>query len=153
MAMLFSGCGSGTATFGTATVERAIAASIKAQHRLRATVACPSRVPRREGFAFKCTASLDAGSYPVLATETDASGHVSYENKAPLAVLNVAKVEQAIGGSIRSQRGAAATVSCPPEILQRTGVQFTCTALVDSRLYPFAVTEVDGQGHVRYVGR
>jgi hypothetical protein len=151
--MLLSGCGSNVATLGTANVERAIAASIKAQHRLRATVTCPARVPRREGYAFKCAASLDAGTYPVLATETGESGHFSYENRSPLMVLEVAKVEQAIGGSIRSQRGAAATVSCPPEILRQKGVQFTCTALVDGRLYPFAVTEVDGAGNVRYVGR
>jgi hypothetical protein len=150
---LLAGCGSSVATLGTVTVERAIAASIEAQHHLLATVSCPARVPRREGFAFECTASLDAGTYPVLATETDDSGHFSYANQSPLAVLDVAKVEQAIGDSIRSQRGVDATVSCPPEILRQKGVQFTCTALVDSRIYPFTVTEVDGAGRVRYVGR
>jgi Domain of unknown function (DUF4333) len=152
-ALSLSGCASSGPTLSTATVERAIAASIRTQHGLRATVSCPHDVPRREGFAFECTASLDAGTYPVLATETNDAGHVSYENRAPLAVLDVAKVERAIDGSIESQRGVEATVSCPPEILQRAGVQFTCTALVGGRTYPFAVTEIDARGHVRYVGR
>jgi len=148
-----SGCASSGPTLNTATVERAIAASIRTQHGLHATVTCPHDVPRREGLAFECTASLDAGAYPVLATETNDAGHVSYENRAPLAVLDVAKVEQAIDASVEGQRGAEATVSCPPEILQRAGVRFTCTALVGGRTYPFVVTEIDGRGHVRYVGR
>jgi hypothetical protein len=133
-------------------VERAISSSILAQHHLHATVSCPSDVPRRAGYVFTCTASLDVGTYPVLVTETNSSGHVRYENRAPLAGLDTAGVERAISESIRGQRGLDSTVTCPAEVLQKAGIAFTCTAMVGGRLYPFAVTEVDGAGHVRYVG-
>jgi hypothetical protein len=38
-------------------------------------------------------------------------------------------------------------------VIQKAGIVFTCTATVAGRSYPFAVTEVDDHGHVRYVGR
>ena len=106
-----------------------------------------------KGFAFTCTAKLDVGAYPVSVSETNARGHVSYQNQAPLAVLDVARVERAISQSIRAQRALHSTVACPAEVIQRAGIAFTCTATVAGRGYPFAVTEVDDRGHVRYVGR
>ncbi len=152
-APFISGCGASTPTLSVGPVERAIAASILAQHHLRTTVRCPTDAPRRAGFAFTCKAELDVGAYPVLVTETNARGHVRYLNQAPLAVLDIASVEQAIGQSIRAQRGLRSTVSCPAEVIQKAGVAFMCTATVAGRGYPFAVTEVDNHGHVRYVGR
>jgi hypothetical protein len=146
------GCGSSTPTLNTVAVKRAIAESILTQHHLYATVSCPSKVPRKAGFAFTCTASLNVGTYPVLVTETNGSGHVRYENRAPLVSLDVAGVERTIRQSIRSQRGLDSTVSCPAEVIQKTGIVFTCMATVDGRGYPFTVTEVNGDGHVRYVG-
>jgi Domain of unknown function (DUF4333) len=147
------GCGSSTPMLDTATVEHAIAASIRAQHDLNTKVSCPPEVPRRAGVHFTCTAGLDVGAYPIQVTETNGGGRVRYEDRAPLAALDVARVERAIEHSIRSQRRLAATVTCPTEVIRRAGVAFTCTADVNGRHYPFSVIEVDGSGHVRYVGR
>ncbi len=148
-----SACGSSAPTLSVVPVERAIAASILAQHRLHATVRCPANPPLKAGLVFACTAKLDVGAYPVLVTETNARGHVQYQNEAPLVVLDIARVERAIAQSIRAQRGPRSTVACPAEVIQKAGIVFTCTATVAGRSYPFAVTEVDDNGHVRYVGR
>jgi hypothetical protein len=152
VAAFLPGCGSSTPTLDTIAVKRAITASILAEHHLYATVSCPSQVPRREGFVFTCTAGLDVGTYPVRVTETNDRGHVRYENQAPLVGLDIAGVERAIRQSIRSQRGLESTVTCPAEVIQKAGIVFMCTATVDGQRYPFSVTEVDGEGHVRYVG-
>ncbi len=152
VAPALSGCGSSSPTLNTATVERAIARSILAQRNLYATVGCPSKVPRKVGFAFTCTAHLEVGRYPVSVTETNGDGHVRYENQAPLVVLKIARVERAIEQSILGQRHLHATATCPAEVIQEAGIVFTCTAAVAGQRYPFAVTEVDGDGHVRYVG-
>jgi hypothetical protein len=148
-----SGCGSSASTLNTATVERAIAKSILTQRQLYATVGCPSKVPREAGLVFTCTAHLNVGTYPVSVTETNGSGHVRYQNQAPLVILNIAGVERAIKQSIISQRHLDSTVVCPPEVIKKAGIAFTCIATINGRRYPFAVTEVDGDGHVRYVGR
>jgi len=147
-----SACGSSEPTLSMVPVERAIAASILAQHHLRTTVRCPTNAPRKTGFAFTCKAELDVGAYPVLVTETNASGHVRYLNQAPLVVLDIARVERAIEQSIGAQRGLRSTVVCPAEVIQKAEVAFTCTATIAGRGYPFDVTEVDSDGHVRYVG-
>jgi Domain of unknown function (DUF4333) len=147
-----TGCGSSKPKLDTAVVERAVAASILTQHHLHANVGCPSKVPRRAGFAFTCTARLNVGEYPVLVTQTNGSGHVSYQNKTPLVTLNIARVEQAISRSILSQRHLRSTVTCPLEVIQKAGIAFTCTATVNGQRYPFSVTEIDGSGHVRYLG-
>jgi hypothetical protein len=152
-APLLCGCGSSTPTLNTVTEERAIAASILTQHHLHAAVRCPPNPPRKAGFTFTCTAEFDAGTYPVTVTETNGRGHVRYQDRDPLVALDVAKVEQSIVQSIRAQRRLSSTVTCPAEVLQKAGIVFTCTATVAGRGYPFAVTEVDGDGHVRYVGR
>ncbi len=150
---LLSACGSSTPTLNTVTEERAIAASILTQHHLHAAVQCPSNPPRKAGFTFTCTAKFDVGTYLVTVTETNGRGHVRYQDQDPLATLDIAKVEQSIVQSIRTQRRLSATVGCPEEVLQKVGIVFSCTATVSGRRYPFAVTEVDGNGHVRYVGR
>jgi hypothetical protein len=137
----------------TITVERAVAASILAQHHLTATVHCPPKVPRKAGYAFTCTASLDVGTYAVSVTETNSKGYVKYQNQEPLAILDIAKVQQAIEQSIGSQRHLGSTATCPAEVIQKEGIVFTCTATVNGKSYPFEVTEVDDEGHVRYIGR
>jgi hypothetical protein len=146
-------CGSSTETLNTVRIEHAVASSILSERGLHATVACPSDVPEKAGRVFTCTARLDVGSYPVTVTETNGSGHVRYENRRPLVALNIAQVEHAIAASIAHQRGLAATVSCPAEVLQRAGIVFRCTALVRGRRYPFVVSETDDKGHVRYLGQ
>jgi hypothetical protein len=148
-------CGSSasTATLDTVKLERAIAGSILTGHHVYTLVSCPAHVPQRQGHQFACTANLSVGSYPVYVTEVNGDGHVSYSDDAPLSTLDTQRVEQSIAASINTQRGLRARVACPSEVLQQRGLAFTCTAVVGNRRYPFAVTESDGNGHVRYVGR
>jgi Domain of unknown function (DUF4333) len=148
-----SGCGTSKPALNTVTDERAIAASLLAQHHLYATVRCPPRVPRKAGTVFTCTASLNVGTFPVTVTERNSAGHVSYQDRGPLVALDIAKVAQAIKQSIGSQRHLDATVTCPAEVIQKAGIIFTCTATISGKPYPFEVTETDNEGHVRYVGR
>jgi hypothetical protein len=154
VAVCVSACGSSTRTLDSVKVERAIADSILREHGLDTMVACPSKVVQRAGHTFTCTARLDVGAYPVTATEVGDNGHVRFQDSAPLVGLDIADVRRSIEASVFSQRGKHATVSCPAEVLQRAGLKFTCTAVVagTSRSYPFVVSEVDGAGHVRYIG-
>jgi hypothetical protein len=154
VAALLSACGSSTPSLDSVKIERAIATSILKEHHLHTAVACPSKVPQRSGHVFTCTARLDVGAYPVTVTEIDGTGQVRYQDNRPLVVLNIAKVEQAIEASVLDQRHLRATASCPAEVLQRAGLVFRCTAMIDgtARRYPFMVSEVDNAGHVRYVG-
>lgn len=148
----FAGCGTSTSKLNTVTVERAIANSILTERHIHATVSCPPRIPQQKGRVFTCTARPAVGAYPVSVTEIDGNGHVRYGNPAPLSVLDTARVARAITISIRTQRRLRAHVVCPSGVLQQKGLVFTCTATVHSRGYPFTVTEVDGNGHVQYVG-
>ena len=154
-AVALAACGSSEPKLDTARVERAVATSILTQRGLHTTVTCPSDVPIKTGHGFTCNAKLDVGSYPVTVTITNSKGHVRYENSAPLIALNIEKVEHAIAASIASQRHLSAVVTCPQEVLQQKGIVFTCTAVVSGKpkRYPFAVTEIDNKGQVRYVGR
>jgi hypothetical protein len=153
-AACLSACGASARNLNTAKVERAIARSILQQRGIHAAVLCPARVPQTSGHAFTCTARLDVGSYPVAVTEIDGNGRVRYRDDKPLVVLNIARVEHAIEASVLSQRRVRARASCPSEVLQRVGIVFRCTAVIDGRAhrYPFVVREIDGAGHVRYVG-
>jgi hypothetical protein len=149
-----SGCGSSaTAKLNTSAVERAIANSVLAERHIYSLVSCPNGIPQQAGRVFNCTARLKVGAYPVLVTETDGHGHIHYSNATPLTVLDMARVTHAIKASILAQRKLHAHVSCPTDVLQQKGLSFTCTAKVAGRGYPFTVTEADGYGHVRYVGR
>lgn len=67
--------------------------------------------------------------------------------------LNTKRVERAIVASIFSQRHLHASASCPAEVVQQKGVQFTCAATVSGRRYPVTVTQIDGSGHVTYIVR
>lgn len=149
-----SACGSSVRDLDSVNVERAIAKSILKEHDLNAAVACPSKVLQKAGHVFTCTARLDVGTYPVTATEINGSGRVRFQDESPLVVLNIAKVQQAIKASVFSQRRLHSTVSCPAEVLQRAGLTFRCTAVIDgeARRYQFLVSELDNAGHVRYLG-
>jgi hypothetical protein len=68
-------------------------------------------------------------------------------------ILNTEKVERSVERSIRAQRHLVATVSCPDNVEQRRGNNFTCFATIGSRRYPVTVSQVDGNGHVQYVVR
>lgn len=150
LTVALAGCGTSASTLDSVRVEQAIADSILRERDLRTTVSCPSRVPQKAGDAFTCQARLDVGTYPIAVTETNGEGHVRYQNHRPLLVLNTVKVQRAIRASILDQRHLRSRVSCPTEILQEVGLTFTCHASVNGRSYPFAVSEVDGEGHVRY---
>jgi hypothetical protein len=145
-------CGSSTATLNTGPIATVISQSILAQRGITTTVQCPPKVARKAAQTFTCTAHLDAGSYPIYVTETNSQGHVRYGNTTPLVILSIAKVQTAITASILAQRHLHATVACPPQVLQQLGVKFTCTAIVNGKQYPFAVTEVNGVGRVSYTG-
>jgi hypothetical protein len=152
-AICVSACGSSTRTLDSAKVERAIASSIRDERGLYTTVLCPSKVVQQAGHVFTCTARLDVGTYPVTATEIG-GGQVRFHDDARLIGLDVAKVRRAIQASVFSQRRKHATVSCPAEVLQRAGLVFRCTAVIEGaqRRYPFIVSEVGNAGHVRYLG-
>jgi hypothetical protein len=152
LALCIASCGSSTPSLHTAPVARAIAQSILAQRNITTAVHCPPTVPRRAGVRFTCIARLDVGSYPVPVEETNANGRVRYGNTAPLVILNIHKVQSAIAGSILSQRHLRAVVVCPAEVIQQAGVTFTCSATVSGARYPFAVSETNGHGHVRFEG-
>jgi hypothetical protein len=153
LAFSVAGCGSSTPTLQTAPIAHAIARSILAQRNITTTVHCPAAVPRRAGVEFSCTAQLDVGNYPFSVREINASGHVRYGNTAPLVILDIQKVQNAIAASVLAQRHLTAVVTCPTEVIQQAGVTFTCTAKVSGTRYPFAVTETNARGHVRYEGK
>jgi hypothetical protein len=67
-------------------------------------------------------------------------------------VLNTEEVERAIEKSIREQRKLDASVTCPVNIEQRKGNDFSCYADVNGKRYEFRVTQTDDDGHVTYVG-
>jgi hypothetical protein len=67
--------------------------------------------------------------------------------------LDNEKIERSIEGSILQQRHKPAAAQCPALELKKKGVVFTCIAITRNGVRtPFKVTEVDGNGHVKYVG-
>jgi hypothetical protein len=151
---VLAACGSSENKLDTVTIERAIAQSILAQRHLYATVSCPTGIQRKAGRDFTCTARLDVGTYPVRVRQTDDKGHVRWSSAAPLVALNISAVKAGIRHSIRTQRHLATSkIACPREVLQKAGVVFTCTVTVNGKAYRFTVTEIDGRGHVKYVGQ
>ena len=66
-------------------------------------------------------------------------------------ILNTERVERAIESSIAQQRHLASSVSCPVNIVQKSGVVFRCQAIVRGRVFSVVVTETDSSGHVTYV--
>jgi hypothetical protein len=71
---------------------------------------------------------------------------------SPKVILNTERVERAIEASIKTQRHLTAAVTCPVNIEQKKGNNFTCFATVNGKSYPFRVTQTDGKGHVTYIG-
>jgi hypothetical protein len=51
------------------------------------------------------------------------------ERSTPV-ILNTVRVERSIEASIRAQRRLSSIVSCPVNIVQRSGVVFNCIATV-----------------------
>ena len=62
----------------TERVERSIEASILAQRHLTATVSCPVNIVQKAGVVFDCQATVGSRQFPVVVTESDGNGHVTY---------------------------------------------------------------------------
>lgn len=71
----------------------------------------------------------------------------------PPTILDTEKVERAIEQSSFEQRGRRVHVSCPAGVHQKKGLTFSCTAMHPSGDTRFVVTQVDGDGQVRYEAR
>src|SRR3954464_1410398 len=67
-------------------------------------------------------------------------------------VLNTEEVERSIEKSIREQRHLDASVTCPVNIEQKKGNDFSCYADVNGKRFEFKVTQTDDDGHVTYAG-
>jgi Domain of unknown function (DUF4333) len=67
-------------------------------------------------------------------------------------ILNTEKIERSIERSSLAQRGVRAQVTCPSGVHQKKGLTFHCAALTGRGKARFAVTQLDGDGHVRYEG-
>ena len=107
---------------------------------------------------------LYAGSLVAIASALTACGSSTSHPKPALGAtgkalhLDTARVALAIKASIKSEKGLSATVSCPPNIPQRKGFAFTCTATTYARFHgkrvpvktPFTVTQTNDLGNVYY---
>ena len=69
------------------------------------------------------------------------------------ATLNTGRIERAIAQSSFAQRGLRADVRCPSSVRVENGSVFSCTAVVGDTTTRFAVTQIDGAGHVKYEGQ
>jgi hypothetical protein len=153
-ALLLASCGSGGgAEMHTESVAKTIGRALTRQRGVAAEVTCPKTVPRRPGFRFACTAHLEVGDYPVEAVVTTSRGAVRYTGLGPLRVLDTARVAHAIEASVRTQRHLSGRASCPSQVLQRKGIQFSCAVTLTGRgTYKVLVREVDDLGRVRFAG-
>jgi hypothetical protein len=62
----------------TERVERAIESSIAQQRHLASSVSCPVNIVQKAGVVFSCQATVRGRVFPVVVTQTDSSGHVTY---------------------------------------------------------------------------
>ena len=137
----------------TGNYARAIERSVFEQHQQTVKVTCPPTVPKEKGHTFECVVALEVGEYPVKVTEVDDKGGVRYGNDTPLALLDVASVEKAIGDEITNQRKLDSDVTCPKQVLQKAGLTFHCTAEVEGGTTTrFKVEQTDDAGNVTFVG-
>jgi hypothetical protein len=70
----------------------------------------------------------------------------------PKTVLNTEEVERAIEKSIKEQRKLSSSVTCPVNIEQKKGNDFSCFAVIRGKRFEFKVTQTDDSGHVTYLG-
>ena len=59
---------------------------------------------------------------------------------------------RAIEAAVSKKRHLSAKVSCPSPVLQQDGLVFNCLATTKKGTGTFRVTEIDGSGHVKFVG-
>jgi hypothetical protein len=141
-----------TATVNPARVAAAIAASVRHDRHVDASVTCPSGVPLRAHATFYCVAQVGSRVTPFHVNEIGATGHVTYVGVSPhqAPLLGTASVARAIVASIKSSRGVTAVVRCPVDIPMQRGLAFACTATTRSGSTHFEVRQTDGHGHVTY---
>jgi len=136
-----------------ARVSSAIAASVRSERHVSATITCPTGVPLKAKTQFYCVAQQGAQLTPFRVVQTDGSGDVSFVGLGPRSapLLATTAVSEAIAASIRRSHNVQASVHCPEGIPRQQGLSFVCTAngLTD-KLTLFKVTQVDDNGHVRY---
>jgi hypothetical protein len=169
IAVGIAGCGgashpatttSRTSTTASKAVDRsrvaaAIAASVKRERHVDASVTCPTGVASRTAPRFYCVAQVGARITTFAITRSGSSGQLSFAGVGGAAVphLDAGRIEQSIAASIKGSRGAKATVRCPVDFPRQRGLSFVCTATVRSGgSTRFEVSQVDGHGHVTYRG-
>jgi hypothetical protein len=150
-----SGCGSSSPkprVVNPARVSSAIAASVRRERRVSATITCPTGVPLKARTQFYCAAQRGAQITPFRVTQTDRSGDISFVGVDPRSapLLAATAVSRAIAASIRRSHKSRATVHCPEGMPRQRGLSFVCSATVAHKLTLFKVTQVDIDGHVRY---
>ena len=76
----------------------------------------------------------------------------------PVVTLNTSRVAEAIVQSIQKEKHLTATVSCPPDIPQKKGYDFTCVATTYAKAHgkriaihtAFSVKQINNLGNVYY---
>lgn len=62
----------------TERVERAVETSIRQQRHLASAVSCPVNIVQQAGVVFYCQATVGGRNFPVVVTEVDGKGHVTF---------------------------------------------------------------------------
>jgi hypothetical protein len=88
----------------------------------------------------------------VLAAASFAAAGCGGSSASP-TILNTETVERAIEQTSLAQRNQTAHVTCPSGVHQKKGLVFHCTATVKGNDTQFTVTQLDGDGRVRYEAR
>jgi hypothetical protein len=156
--LLASGCGGSShpgasgATIDSSRVANAIAASVRHERHVDASVTCPSGLPVRRRATFYCVGQVGSRVTPFHVTETGGHGQVRWVGVSPdrTRLLGTAAVARAIVASIKSSRGVTAVVRCPADIPMQRGLPFACTATTKSGDTHFEVRQTDDHGHVTY---
>lgn len=76
----------------------------------------------------------------------------------PVVKLNTSRVAEAIVQSIQKEKHLTATVSCPPDVPQKKGRDFTCVATTYTKAHgkktavhtAFTVNQINDLGNVYY---
>jgi hypothetical protein len=151
-----SGCGSSRPKLrvvNPARVSTAIAASVRRERHVSATITCPTGVPLKARTQFYCVAQRGAQITPFRVLQTDGSGDISFVGVDPRSapMLGTAVVSKAIAASIRRSGNVRPAVQCPEGMPRQRGLSFVCSAtIVGHKPILFKVTQVDNDGHVRY---
>jgi hypothetical protein len=149
-----------TSTTTSRTVDRsrvaaAIAASVKRERHVDASVTCPTGVASRAARRFYCVAQVGARITTFAITRSGASGRLSFAGVGGSGVphLDAGRIEQSIAASIKASRGATATVRCPVDFPRQRGLSFVCSATARSGATTrFEVRQLDSHGRVTYRG-